>query len=207
VIAAHGLSKSFGRTAALRGVELEVLPGETVALLGANGAGKTTLLRILATLDKPTAGRLQIAGLDALRRPQQVRALLGLVGHQTYLHPELTVAEELRFYGRLYGLPDVETRTARLIVEFGLAERSGLRVAALSRGQQQRLAIARALLHEPALLLLDEPDTGLDSEGLAVLEGLLRSVDRTVIFSSHNRDWATRLASRSVTLAGGRMAS
>jgi heme exporter protein A len=205
VISADNLSKSFGRMPALRAVFLDVAPNETIALLGANGAGKTTLLRILATLDKPTAGALEIAGCDALRRPQQVRSLLGLVAHQTYLHPELTVAEELRFYGRLYGVVGLAQRIASLLDEFGLQARTGVRVAALSRGQQQRLAIARALLHDPAVLLLDEPDTGLDSQGLGVLEGLLRARQRTIVFSSHNRAWAAGTADRTVTLANGRL--
>jgi heme exporter protein A len=205
VIAARNISKSFGRVPALRALELDIAAGETVALLGANGAGKTTLLRILATLDKPTAGQLRIGGLDALRQPQQLRAQLGLVAHQTYLHPELTVSEELRFYGRLYGVARLAERNAELLARFGLAARAGLRVAALSRGQQQRLAIARALLHDPALLLLDEPDTGLDADGLAVLEDVLSAGDRTVVFSTHNRDWAARVAGRLLTLSGGRL--
>ena len=205
MISARNLSKTFGRIAALRALELEVDAGETVALLGANGAGKTTLLRILATLDKPTAGELRIAGLDAVRHPQQLRAQLGLVAHQTYLHPELTVNEELRFYGRLYGVVDLERRMGAALDEFGLTARQGVRVSALSRGQQQRLALARALLHGPSLLLLDEPDTGLDSEGMAVLELVLRSRERTVIFSSHNKDWACGVAGRSLTLVSGRL--
>jgi len=202
VIAARGLTKVFGRTAALRAVDLLVEPGETLAVLGANGAGKTTLLRLLATLDKPTAGQISIAGIDALQRPQQVRALIGVVAHQTYLHPELTVAEELRFYARLYG---VSGRPEDLLRMVGLAERAQSRVATLSRGQQQRLALARAVLHDPELLLLDEPDTGLDADGLAVLEGLLRS-ERTVVFSSHNRAWAASVADRAVSLVRGGLA-
>jgi len=206
VIAGRGLRKSFGRQPVLRGVDLQVGPGECVALLGANGAGKTTLLRILATLDKPSAGQLEVAGLDALRRPDQVRARLGLVAHQTYLHAELTVAEDLRFYGRLYGVPSLASRMHALLAELGLADRAQMRVAALSRGQQQRLALARALLHDPAVLLLDEPDTGLDAEGLTVLEGLLRAGSRTVVFSSHNRAWAAGVADRTVMLENGRFA-
>ena len=205
MISARGLTKTFGRVPALRALDLDVTAGETVALLGGNGAGKTTLLRILATLDKPTAGQVRIAGLDALRQPQQLRAQLGLVAHQTYLHPELTVSEELRFYGRLYGLAALDRRIAALLDQFGLAARAPLRVATLSRGQQQRVAIARALLHQPAVLLLDEPDTGLDAEGLAVLERVLRAGDRTVVFSSHNRAWATSVAGRVLSLAGGRL--
>ena len=207
MIAAHNLTKTFGRVSALRALDLDIARGETVALLGANGAGKTTLLRILATLDKPTAGQLRIAGLDALRQPQRLRAQLGLVAHQTYLHPELTVSEELRFYGRLYGLGGLEERIAELLRRFGLAARTGPRVAALSRGQQQRLAIARALLHDPAVLLLDEPDTGLDAEGLAALEDVLRAGDRTVVFSTHNRTWAAAVAGRTLTLSGGRLSA
>lgn len=206
MIAARGLSKSFGRVPALRAVDLDVAAGESVALLGPNGAGKTTLLRILATLDKPTSGGLEIAGLDALRRPQQVRAQLGVVAHQGYLHGELTALEELRFYGRLYGLLSPADRAAELLAEFGLASRAANRVAVLSRGQQQRLAIARALLHDPPVLLLDEPDTGLDAEGVGVLEGLLRAGKRTVLFSSHNRAWAAGVANRTVTLTAGRLA-
>jgi len=206
VISARGLTKTYERVPAVRAIDLEVAPGETIALLGANGAGKTTLLRMLATLDKPTAGQLEIAGIDALRKPQQVRALLGLVAHQTYLHPELSAAEDLRFYGQLYGVPELDRRIERLLAEFGLAGRGGSRVAALSRGQQQRLTIARALLHEPTILLMDEPDTGLDAEGMTVLERLLRAGGRTVIFSSHNARWAESVSRRVITLMNGRLA-
>jgi heme exporter protein A len=205
VISAHNLTKSFGRTRALWPLDLEVSAGETVALLGPNGAGKTTLLRLLATLDKPTAGQLQIAGVDALRDRQSVRAQLGLVAHQTFLHPELTAMEELTFYGQLYGAPEPRTRADELLDQFGLLDRADSRIGALSRGQQQRLSIARALLHDPAVLLLDEPDTGLDAGGMAVLEGLLGRRNRTIVFSSHNRAWATGIAGRSVGLVNGRL--
>lgn len=206
MIDARNLTKLFGRTAALRAVDLNVAQGETVALLGPNGAGKTTLLRLLATLDRPTTGQLCVAGFDALRQPRQVRALTGMVAHHTYLHPELTVSEDLRFYGRLYGLPSLNARVTELLALVSLSERAAARVAILSRGQQQRLAVARALLHDPSILLLDEPDTGLDADGVAVLERVLRDERRSVVFSSHNRAWAAAVADRAVTLAHGRLA-
>ena len=204
MITAASLAKSFGRVAALRGLDFEVADGETVAVLGANGAGKTTLLRILATLDKPSKGELRIAGFDAVRERHKVRRLIGVVGHQTYLHPELSVAEELRFYARLYGV--AVKRVPLLLEQVVLETKASTRVAALSRGQQQRLAIARALLPDPQVLLLDEPDTGLDGEGMAFLEGLLRS-RRTVVFSTHNHGWAYALAARALELNEGRIAS
>ncbi len=206
MIHASGITKTFGRTAALRGIDLRVQSGEVLALLGANGAGKTTLLRLLATLEKPSAGCLTIAGLDVLREPQRVRAMVGLVGHHNYLHSDLTASEELLFYGRLYGVEDARRRAAGLLEEVGLGNRSALRVGALSRGQQQRLGIARALVHDPPLLLLDEPDTGLDAEGLQLLEQLIDGASRagrTVIFSSHDREWASRHSARTVILAAG----
>ncbi|MBV9121494.1 MAG: heme ABC exporter ATP-binding protein CcmA [Chloroflexi bacterium] len=202
MISARGLTKRFGRSAALRGVDLEIAPGESVALLGPNGAGKTTLLRLLATLDKPTSGRLSVAGFDVHSHAVDVRRRVGLVAHQTYLHAELTATENLRFYCRLYGVP-VEA-VENCLVEVGLAGRANVRVSALSRGQQQRLAIARALLHDPTVLLMDEPDTGLDADGMALLGRILAS-RRTVLFSSHNHSWARSCAGRAVWLTAGRV--
>lgn len=200
MIVARGLTKLFGRTPALRGIDLNLASGERLAVLGPNGAGKTTLLRLLATLERPTSGALTIAGLE----PRKARSAIGFVGHQTLLQPELTAAENLAFYGRLYGVS--RARAAGVLAEVGLGERGGSRASTLSRGQQQRLAIARALLHDPPVLLLDEPDTGLDADGLHFLEGLLTAGDRTVVFSTHNRAWAGRLATTTLELHGGRAA-
>ncbi|MBV8087885.1 MAG: heme ABC exporter ATP-binding protein CcmA [Chloroflexi bacterium] len=198
MIAARDLTKVFGRTSALRGIDLSLAPGERLAVIGPNGAGKTTLLRLLATLERPTSGSVLIDGAEGRRS----RARIGFVGHQTLLQPELTALENLAFYGRLYGVGP--TRCTALLTELGLSPRAHARASTLSRGQQQRLAIARALLHDPPVLLLDEPDTGLDADGLQLLETLLASKERTVVFSTHNRPWAAAVATRTLELEGGR---
>lgn len=205
MILARGVSKTFGRIAALKQVDLEVEAGERVAVLGPNGAGKTTLLRVLATLVRPTAGSLEIAGHDALTAGHAVRAAIGVVGHQPFLYDDLTVAENLRFYGRLYGIRLLERRIEEVLDFVGLALRVQERARILSRGQQQRLAIARAMLADPAVLLLDEPDTGLDVEGRRLLDRLLAPDGRTIVFSSHDRAWAKQTATRNVQLDSGRL--
>src|SRR5581483_4373148 len=148
-VEARGLVKFYGTTAALRGCDLSVAWGERVALVGPNGAGKTTLLKVLATLVRPSAGRLALLGLYALRHPAAARGGLGVVAHETYLYRDLTAAENLALYGRLYGLDCLERRIAAGLARVGLAGLGPRRVSTLSRGQQQRLALARALLHEP----------------------------------------------------------
>jgi heme exporter protein A len=205
-VEARGLVKFYGTTAALRGCDLTVLRGERLALLGPNGAGKTTLLKLLATLVRPSAGHLALFGVDAVRQPAAVRRQLGVVAHETYLYRDLTAAENLRLYGRLYGVPDRETRIAAGLARVGLGGLGGRRVGTLSRGQQQRLALARALLHEPPLLLLDEPDTGLDETGQALLATIVRDVAPTVVLATHSVERALALADRVVILAAGRVA-
>ncbi len=205
-VEARGLIKFYGTTAALRGCDLVVLRGERVALLGANGAGKTTLLKILATLVRPSGGHLTLLGHDAMRQAATVRRQLGVVAHETYLYRDLSATENLRLYGRLYGVADLETRIASELQRVGLAELAERRVGALSRGQQQRLALARALLHEPALLLLDEPDTGLDEAGQALLARVVRDAAPTVVLTTHSIERALALADRLVVLAAGKVA-
>jgi heme ABC exporter ATP-binding subunit CcmA len=205
-IDARGLVKFYGTTAALRGCDLTVWQGERVALLGPNGAGKTTLLKVLATLVRPSAGRLRLLGLDALRQPAAVRRHLGVVAHETYLYRDLTATENLRLYGRLYGVGNLPARVEAALAQVGLAGLGTRRVGALSRGQQQRLALARALLHEPALLLLDEPDTGLDEAGQALLARLVREAAPTVVLATHAVERALALADRVIVLAAGRVA-
>lgn len=179
-----------------------------MALLGANGSGKTTLLRILAALIKPDTGTVCIGGWDIERDAQQVRRLVGFVTHQPYLYDELTTLENLLFFGRMYAVRRPRERAAELLQRVGLAKRAGERAGALSRGQAQRLALARALLHSPQLLLLDEPDTGLDEEGNELLETLLQEhIERggTTLFTTHNLERALKLSDRIGMLGSGRV--
>lgn len=203
-----GLKKSFNLKPVLRSVDLFLDQGECMALLGANGSGKTTLLRILAGLTKPDTGTVCLGGWDIERDAQQVRRLVGFVTHQPYLYDELTALENLLFFGRMYAVKRPRERAAELLQRVGLAKRAGERAGALSRGQAQRLALARALLHSPQLLLLDEPDTGLDEEGNELLETLLQEhIERggTTLFTTHNLERALKLSDRIGMLGGGRV--
>jgi len=202
-----GLRKSFGPLSVLRGVDLAVLPGERVLLVGPNGAGKTTLIKILATLLHPTAGYARVAGFDPVYQSDMVRRCVGLVGHQTFLYGELTVGENLSFYARMYGVEDGD-RCRELLSLVGLSDRAGKQTRTLSRGMQQRLALARVVLHRPPVLLLDEPDAGLDQQGVAVLDGMLRDAAESgcaVLFTSHNLQRGLDMASRVAVLSKGRI--
>ncbi|MFQ5877240.1 MAG: ATP-binding cassette domain-containing protein, partial [Acidobacteriota bacterium] len=164
-VVARGLARHYGALAALDGVDLTIRPGERILLLGPNGAGKSTLLRILATVLRPTSGTLTLYGLapDGDDRVA-IRRRIGFLSHQTFLYGHLTAAENLEFYARLYGLSDAPGRARAALASVGLSDREADPTRSLSRGMQQRLAIARALLHDPDLLLLDEPFTGLDRD-------------------------------------------
>jgi heme ABC exporter ATP-binding subunit CcmA len=203
-----GLKKSYGLKPALRGIDLRVEQGQRMVLLGANGAGKTTLLRILAGLAKPDSGAARIAGLDIQRDARAARSLVGFVAHQPYLYEELTALENLLFFGRMYAVRHAQERSAALLARVGLAKRANERTSALSRGQLQRLALARALLHEPRLLLLDEPDTGLDEEGIALLETILLehcARGGTLLLTTHSLERALQWSDRVGLLSNGRM--
>jgi len=208
-IEARGVKKSFGRTWALRGVDLEVAPGECLALLGPNGSGKTTLLRILATLIRPTEGSIRIFGLDPRREGEACRRLLGFVGHDSFLYGSLSVEENLYFYASLFGLRDIPARTREVLEALGLERRAHDLVRTLSRGLQQRAAIARALLHDPKLVLLDEPLTGLDaqaSKNFGELLAQLRGEGRAIIMATHNLTEGLEACDRAVILLEGRVA-
>lgn len=202
------LTKAFGRQRVLRGVNLAVHPGEFLVLLGQNGAGKTTFLRILATLSRPTGGRAWIQGYPLEGDTRTVRAQIGLVSHHTFLYGDLTAEENLRFYGRLYRVPHLEERMGELLARVGLYERRHDAVRTFSRGMQQRLAIARAVLHDPPILLLDEPDTGLDIQAAGMLADMLRAMDaqaRTVLMTTHQLERARQMGTRVAILAGGQI--
>ena len=206
MILTQALRKSFGPRPVLRGLDLEVAPGECLALMGPNGAGKTTLLRILATLSKPTSGVVRVAGLPLPVAAGSVRQRLGVVAHHTLLYSDLSAQENLQFYARLYGLGDAEPRIAAVLEQVGLARRRHDMVRTFSRGMQQRLAIARALLHDPAVMLLDEPYTGLDPQAADVLDAVLRDArqaGRTVLVTTHDLARALALADRVAILARG----
>src|SRR5437660_658683 len=155
----RGLRKRFGLKPVLRGIDLELEAGKRMALLGANGAGKTTLLRIVAGLTKLDAGTITLDGLNLERQAREIRRLVGFVAHQPYLYDDLTALENLLFFARMYTVENPRIRSTILLQRVGLGKKAGERVSSLSRGQIQRLALARALLHAPSLLLLDEPDT------------------------------------------------
>jgi len=201
----EGLNKSFGGHLALRGVNLTVNRGEFLTVFGPNGAGKTTLLRILATLAKPSSGKVRVSGLDAGKGSIEIRRQVGYVPHQTLLYDDLTACENLKFYGRMYDVPDLESRIQALAHRMGLTSQLHRFVRTLSRGIQQRFSIVRALLHDPSVLLLDEPETGLDQQAYAMMVEMLNAGARTVIMTSHRLEGSLELAGRVVILASGRI--
>lgn len=208
MIKIRDLVKRFGSLAALRGIDLDVSTGESVAIVGPNGAGKTTLFRILATLDKPTAGTVRIAGFDLANGAVGIRRQIGFLSHQPLVYEHLSADENLRFYGRMYDVADLEYKIADVLEHVGLAGRRRDLVRTYSRGMKQRLAIARVLLHDPSILLLDEPYTGLDQQAEEMLDTLLHSQgwgSRTVLLSTHNLGQALWLSSRIVVLHRGRI--
>lgn len=225
MIEVRGLTKAFGSKYALRGVNLRVMPGESVVLFGPNGAGKTTLIRILCSLSRPSSGTVNIGGLDLAKHADGIRRYLGVVSHAPLLYDSLTAEENLRFFGGLYGMVKPEKRIAEMLERVGLYPRRNDLVRTFSRGMVQRLAIARALLHDPEVLLLDEPDTGLDPQAAEMLHGLLMELSkrpevssngdaagddaphsRTIVTVTHNLERGLAIADRVVILAGGRVA-
>lgn len=210
MIEATKLVKRFGLKVVLKGLDFKVKQGEFVALVGPNGAGKTTFLRILASLSRPNLGEIRIAGFHLPAQASQVRRILGVVSHQPLLYGDLTAEENLRFYGRMYDLDRIEARVEEVLSIVGLAPRRRDLLREFSRGMQQRLAIGRAILHDPAVLLFDEPHTGLDQEAAEMLDQVLRQVatnGRTIVMTSHDLDRTASLADRVDILSKGKIAA
>lgn len=186
---------------ALEPLDLDLEAGERLAVLGPNGAGKTSLLRILATAARPASGQLEIGGLDALRRRQDVRRRVGYLAHQPALYPTLTALENVAFFARLHGLPAVTA--TRALARCGLGGLADRPASELSRGLLQRVALARSLVHDPALWILDEPDASLDADGRDLLAEL--AAGRTVVLATHDTELAMRLCRRTLPLRDGRV--
>jgi len=206
MIEVRKLYKRFGLKTVLRGLDFQVEPGEFVALLGPNGAGKTTFLRILSSLSRPSLGEVRIADYRLPQQAASVRRRLGVVSHQPLLYGDLTAEENLRFYGRMYGVSELDKRIEDVLDMVGLLQRRRDLVRTFSRGMQQRLAIGRAVLHDPEVMLFDEPHTGLDQDASAMLDGVLQEVaarGRTVVMTSHDLARAGDLASRIDVLSRG----
>ncbi len=206
VIEVQGLTKSFGSHLALREVDLKVGQGEFVVIFGPNGAGKTTLIKVLATIMNPSSGKVIIAGLNLKNHAEEIRRRLGVVTHQTFLYSNLTAYENLAFYCRMYDVPRGKERIHEVVAMVGMVSRLHDRVGTLSRGIQQRLSIARSLLHKPAIMLLDEPETGLDQQAISMLwEALQTEGKYTVILTTHSLERGFELGERLLILAQGKI--
>jgi len=202
------VTKRFRDFCAVRDLSFEIKRGSVFGLLGPNGAGKTTLLRILATLTRPAQGSVNIAGYDALHEAHTVRRLVGYVGHAPLLYDELTARENLLFFARMYSLPEAESRVDALLERVGMRSRANDRVGTFSRGQSQRVALARGILHDPRVLLLDEPDTGLDEDAITLLHELIserKAVGLTTLLTTHTLERGLLWSDMVVVLANGRV--
>jgi len=203
------LTKSFDNHLALDGIDLTVEPGETLAIFGPNGAGKTTLIKILASIMKPSAGEVFINGFDIKHNAEDVRSQIGIVSHQTFLYNNLTAYENLLFYSRMYDVADFKQRIYQVVSMVGMQLRMHDGISTLSRGMQQRLSIARCLIHKPSIILLDEPETGLDQQAISMLWGALKEdgvKKRTIVFTSHSLERGLNACDKLIILNKGKIA-
>ncbi len=206
LVSVRRLSKLYDQRPILRSISFDLCDGEALAIFGPNGAGKTTLLRTLATLTRPTSGTATIAGLDLAADAETLRFRIGYVGHRPHLYEELTARENLRFFARMYSLRDGADRAEALLARVGLTARARDRVGTFSRGQLQRLALARGILHDPALLLLDEPDTGLDAGALGLLGEMVHEHQArggSVLLTTHAIERGLALAGKALVISRG----
>jgi heme ABC exporter ATP-binding subunit CcmA len=201
------LSRHFGRRKAVSRVSLSLKAGDIVGLLGPNGAGKSTLLGMMATLVAPTSGTVTYGGFSSKDRGQDIRGRIGVLAHELHLYPELTARQNLEFFARLHGLSDAAVVLAALD-SAGLADRGDDQVASFSRGMRQRLALERALLHRPRLVLLDEPFTGLDDRAVRIVADRLQQLARSgaiVVLATHDLDVADGLITRMAVVRSGKL--
>jgi len=202
----RGIEKKFGYSFAVRNVTLQLKRGEFVVLFGSNGAGKTTFLKVAATLMRPTKGNLSVEGFDIHTQAEQARRHIGFLSHNTFVYRDLSALENLKFFCRLYGIAADEDRLLGILDRVELKRRANDTVRSFSRGMQQRVGIARALLHDPSLILLDEPYTGLDAKAAQTLNSLLDdavTAGKTVVLTSHDLNQGLRAATRAVILDKG----
>ncbi len=207
-IVARGVRKSFGNFEVLRNVNLEIKKGEFFTLFGPNGAGKTTLVKILSTLTKPSSGVLEINGFNAKKRADDVRRSIGFISHDPYLYDNLNAYENIKFFLSMYGIACSEERAVSLIGQVGLENRRYDLVRTFSRGMKQRLAVARAMVNNPSVLLLDEPYAGLDHHGAEVFRGMLERLKyegKTILMTTHRIEEGIELSNRVGILANGRI--
>lgn len=203
------VTKAFGHQVALRGVDLHVAEGEFLTLFGPNGAGKTTLIRVIGSLARPNSGTVRLRGQDLGRAAVILRRDLGLISHNPLLYGDLTAEENLRFFARMYDLPQPSARIQAVLDQVGLLARRRDPVRGFSRGMVQRLTIARAILHDPAIMLLDEPYTGLDLQAADMLGAVLQDLvaaNRTVVLTTHNLEQGLEMCHRAAILHRGRVA-
>lgn len=208
MIAAEGLTKQIGSKKILKGIDLEIASGEFVTCFGPNGAGKSTTLKILALLSKPSSGKLFIDGKDVNEHGQDLRSKVGVISHNTFLYANLTAKENLQFYGKMYEVPKLESRIDEILEQVGLAYAAADITGTFSRGMQQRLAIARSLVHNPPILLMDEPYTGLDEMAKGILSSVLESLSdnkHTVFLITHDFDQGLEQSDQTVILVEGRI--
>jgi len=208
ILSLNNVSKKFGNMPVLKGIDLDIKKGEFVALLGANGAGKTTLVKIMSALSSPSEGAVMVNGKDISKDQGSLRGIIGVISHETYLYNDLTAVENLRFFGQMYGIAseDLEARINGLLEQVELVKRADDRVSTFSRGMKQRLSIARALLHEPSILFLDEPYTGLDQHAAHAFEKVLLELDpkdTTRLMITHDINRTYKMCDRVIILDKG----
>lgn len=206
-IEVNGLKKSFGNRLALRSIDLNIRQGESVVIFGPNGAGKTTLIKVLATIINPSSGKVIIKGFNLKDSAEKIRSQIGVVTHQTFLYNNLTVYENLEYYSRMYDVPEIKQRISEVASMVEMTSRLHDRAGNLSRGMKQRISIARALLHKPSIMLLDEPETGLDQQVISILWDILQreKEKRTIVLTTHNLERGLKLCDRLIILNTGQI--